>query len=51
MKFRKWYGQFYAEPVDNEDRVYAVPPPDCEFQPPKFERAQQTASARHRQPD
>ncbi len=49
MKFRKWYSQFYAEGVNKEDHVYGVPAPDCEFQPPKFERGELTASAKHRQ--
>ena len=44
MKFRKWYAQFYAEPVSDERNVY--PPP---YWPDKMDEtpAKATASARH----
>jgi phenylpropionate dioxygenase-like ring-hydroxylating dioxygenase large terminal subunit len=47
MKFRKWYAQFYAEPVADERDVY--PPP---YWPDKLHEtpAKATASARHSLP-
>jgi 3-ketosteroid 9alpha-monooxygenase subunit A len=48
MKFRKWYSQFYAAGVRKDAEIYGRPAPDCELQPPKFEKAQLTASAKYR---
>jgi phenylpropionate dioxygenase-like ring-hydroxylating dioxygenase large terminal subunit len=48
MKFRKWYSQFYADGVRTDREVWAKPAPDTEFQPQRFEKAQQTASSKYR---